>query len=126
MDANDLYEIAIATIFIGGLLENVITANPNEDALDIVNPETNLLNRIARRILEIRGVSANLFRLNQNILDGGKTDINNLVFDEFVEEYKKLSDEQKTKINIAREKIREIFSKKTGGKRRKTKKSKLR
>lgn len=124
MDANDLYEIAIATIFIGGLLENVITANPNEDALDIVNPETNLLNRIARRILEIRGVSANLFRLNQNILDGGKTDINNLVFDEFVEEYKKLSDEQKTKINIAREKIREIFSKKTGGKRRKTKKSK--
>ena len=114
MNANDLYEIAVATIFIGRLLEN---------ALDIVNPQEQLLNILARQILEIRGVSANLFLPNQNTFSGGK---NESVLDKFANEYNNLSDDQKKKINVAREKIREIFSKKTGGKRRKTKKSKLR
>jgi hypothetical protein len=126
MNVNDIYEIAISTIFIGGLLENIILANPDEDVLDIINPETNFLNMIARQILEIRGVSANLFLLNQNRLSGGKNhDLDNKkLFDKFAEEYKKLSDEQKTKIDIARRKIREIFFNKTGGKKRKTKKNK--
>ena len=123
MNVNDIYEIAISTIFIGGLLENIILANPDEDVLDIINPETNFPNMIARQILEIRGVSANLFLLNQNRLSGGKN--NDLeLFDKFAEEYKKLSDEQKKKIDIARTKIREIFFKKIGGKKRKTKKNK--
>ena len=117
MDANDLYEIAVATIFIGRLLEN---------ALDIVNPEENHLNMLARQILEIRGVSANLFLPNQNTFSGGKNnDLDNKsVLYDFNKEYDNLSDDQKKKIDIARIKIREIFSKKTGGKRRKTKKSK--
>ena len=36
IDINACYEIAVATIFLGGLMENYITANPNEDALDII------------------------------------------------------------------------------------------
>ena len=117
MNANDLYEIAVATIFIGNLLEN---------ALDIANQEENLLNRLARRILEIRGVSANLNLPNQNTFSGGKNDNldNKSVLENFEKVYNTLSDDQKKKIDFIRAKIREIFSMKTGGKRRKTKKSK--
>lgn len=42
MDSNDLYEIAVATIFIGNLLEN---------ALGIADPDENPLNILARQIL---------------------------------------------------------------------------
>ena len=116
MNANDLYEIAVATIFIGNLLEN---------ALGIADPDENPLNILARQILEIRGVSANLFLPNQNTFSGGKNDnLDNKSVLKFEKVYKNLSDDQKKKIEIARAKIREIFSMKTGGKRRKTKKSK--
>lgn len=117
MNANDLYEIAVATIFIGRLLEN---------ALDIVNPQEQPLNILARQILEIRGVSANLFLPNQNTFSGGKNDnlYNESVLEKFENAYNNISDDQRKKIKIARTKIKEIFSNKTGGKRRKTKKSK--
>lgn len=130
IDINACYEIAVATIFLGGLMENYITANPNEDALDIINPEQTLLNILARRILEIKGVSAGLLGLNQNILSGGagvetgpNIDTNKEDFVKFLDAFNKLPQDKQDKIKKIQSIIRDTFCRQPiaiGGKKRKT------
>ena len=122
---DECYELAITTLFFGGLIINYMEAHPNADVLDILNPEDTTLNQLARKVLEIKGVSSNFFRLNQNIFNGGsnsENDNNKENINNFMIAFNKLPSEKQEKIKKLRELIRETFCKKnisvTGGKKR--------
>ena len=110
---DECYELAISTMFLGGLIINYMEAHPNADVLDILNPEDTILNQLARKVLEIKGVASNFFRLNPNTFNGGsnpendKENINN-----FMIAFNNLPSEKKEKIKKIREIIRETFCKK--------------
>ena len=110
---DECYELAISTMFLGGLIINYMEAHPNADVLDILNPEDTILNQLARKVLEIKGVASNFFRLNQNTFNGGsnpendKENINN-----FMIAFNNLPFEKQEKIKKLREIIRETFCKK--------------
>jgi len=112
---DECYELAITTLFFGGLIINYIGAHPNEDVLDILNPEDTALNQLARKVLEITGVSSIFYRLNQNIFNGGsnpENDNNKENINNFMIAFNNLPSEKKEKIQKLREIIREIFCKK--------------
>jgi hypothetical protein len=119
---DECYELAITTLFFGGLIINYMEAHPNADVLDILNPEDTILNQLARKVLEIKGISSNFFRLNQNIFNGGsnsENDNNKENINNFMIAFNKLPFEKQEKIKKLRELIRETFCKKnisvTGG-----------
>lgn len=142
---DEYYELAIATMFFGGLIINYMGANQDEDVLDILNPQDTALNKLARKVLEIKGVRTNFLMLNQNILNGGasnENEDNNYTnneknINEFMDAFNKLPSDKQEKIRKLREIIRETFCKKNisvvGGtkrqrthKRKNTKRRKLR
>jgi hypothetical protein len=112
---DEYYELAIATMFFGGLIINYMGAHPNADVLDILNPEDTALNQLARKVLEIKGVSSNFFRLNQNISNGGsnpENDNNKENINNFMIAFNNLPPEKQEKIKKLIEIIRETFYKK--------------